>query len=133
MPDILTKTDIESVVREQYRKLLEDPFTAPVFAHLDLEEHLPRIFTFWCFVLDVDAAENPYRGSAFEPHTKLGLTAEHFNRWLQYLHQTIHANYAGGKAEKWIQKSNELGLMFQYKMGLISDESFLNKKPDKTG
>lgn len=123
--DVVAKGDIEIVVREQYRKLLEDPFTAPVFSHLHLEEHLPKIFTFWSFVLDIDAANNPYRGSAFEPHTKLGLTAEHFTRWLHYLHESIGEKYEGENARKWIAKSNELGMMFQYKMGLINDDTFL--------
>jgi hemoglobin len=131
MPDITNKSDVEWVVREQYAKLLEDAFTAPVFSHLNLEEHLPRIFMFWCFVLDIDAANNPYKGSAFEPHTKLGLTAKHFEIWLHYLHTAIMNNYNGPNAEKWINKSNELGIMFQYKMGLIDDESHLIKNPRK--
>lgn len=125
MADIEKQVDIEFVVREQYRKLLNDEFTSPVFSNLDLEEHLPKIFTFWSFVLDIDAGNNPYRGNAFEPHTKLGLTASHFTLWLKYLHETIRSKYEGANAEKWIAKSNELGLMFQYKMGLINDESFL--------
>jgi hemoglobin len=123
MPDITNKSDVEWVVREQYGKLLEDAFTAPVFSHLNLEEHLPRIFMFWCFVLDIDAVNNPYKGSAFEPHTKLGLTAKHFEIWLHYLHAAIKGKYEGPVAEKWINKSNELGVMFQYKMGLLDDES----------
>lgn len=126
MPDITNKSDVEWVVREQYGKLLEDAFTAPVFSHLNLEEHLPRIFMFWCFVLDIDAVNNPYKGSAFEPHTKLGLTAKHFEIWLHYLHAAIKGKYEGPVAEKWINKSNELGVMFQYKMGLLDDESHLN-------
>lgn len=132
MPDITNKSDVEWVVREHYRKLMEDEFTAPVFSHLDLEEHLPRIFMFWCFVLDIDAANNPYKGSAFEPHTKLGLTAKHFEIWLHYLHTAIKAKYEGPNAEKWITKSNELGIMFQYKMGLLGDDSPLlgNRKKD---
>jgi hemoglobin len=128
MGDVISKLDIEWVVREQYRKLLEDSFTAPVFSHLDLEEHLPRIFIFWCFVLDIDAANNSYRGSAFEPHTQLGLTAKHFELWLQYLHSAIKEKYEGPNAEKWINKSNELGIMFQFKLGLLDDESHLIKK-----
>ena len=132
MPDITNKSDVEWVVREHYRKLMEDEFTAPVFSHLDLEEHLPRIFMFWCFVLDIDAANNPYKGSAFEPHTKLGLTAKHFEIWLHYLHTAIKAKHEGPNAEKWITKSNELGIMFQYKMGLLGDDSPLlgNRKKD---
>ncbi len=128
MPDISNKADIEQIVREQYRCLLEDEYTSPVFAHLDLEEHFPKIFTFWSFILDVDAGNNPYRGSAFEPHTKLGLTAEHFTKWLHFLHTAINAKFEGPVAEKWIQKSNELGILFQYKMGLMDDESFLIKR-----
>lgn len=131
MPDIINKSDVEWVVREQYGKLLEDAFTAPVFSHLNLEEHLPRIFMFWCFVLDIGAANNPYRGSAFEPHTKLGLTAKHFEIWLHYLHTAIKSTYEGPNAEKWINKSNELGIMFQYKMGLLDDESHLIRNPRK--
>lgn len=131
MPDITNKTDIENIVRQQYRKLLEDKFTALVFSHLNFEEHLPRIFTFWCFVLDIDAANNPYHGSAFEPHTKLGLTAKHFKIWLHYLHSAINEKYEGPNAEKWINKSNELGIMFQYKMGLIDDDSHLIKNSRK--
>jgi hemoglobin len=125
MADIQSREQIEFVVREQYRLLLEDPFTAPVFGHLHLEEHLPKIFTFWCFVLDIDAANNPYRGSAFEPHTKLGLTAAHFTQWLHFLHSTVQVNFEGPNAEKWVAKSNELGMMFQYKLGLLHDDSFL--------
>ena len=125
MADITTKKDIEQIVDEQYRLLLEDPFTSPVFSHLNLEEHLPKIYTFWCFVLDIEADQNLYRGSAFDPHTRLGLTAEHFTRWLNYLHTSIRNHFSGENADKWIAKSNELGIMFQYKMGLISDESFL--------
>jgi hemoglobin len=131
LTDIADKLDIERVVREQYRKLLADEFTAPVFAHLNLEAHLPKIFTFWSFVLDIDAGNNPYRGNAFEPHTKLGLTAEHFRRWLNYLHQTIFENFKGPNAEKWVAKSNELGLMFEYKMGLINDGDFIKVKNRK--
>jgi len=131
MPDINNKSDVERVVREQYGKLLEDAFTAPVFSHLNLEEHLPRIFMFWCFVLDIDAVNNPYKGSAFEPHTKLGLTAKHFEIWLHYLHAAIKGKYEGPVAEKWINKSNELGVMFQYKMGLLDDESHLINNPTK--
>ncbi|MBS3915959.1 MAG: group III truncated hemoglobin [Bacteroidetes bacterium] len=130
MNDIISKSDIEYVVREQYRLLLEDPFTQPVFAHLELEVHLPKIFTFWSFVLDIDAAHNPYRGSAFEPHTKLGLTAAHFTKWLEYLHHTITGKFQGPNAQKWIGKSNELGWMFQYKLGLINDDSLLIRKKE---
>jgi hemoglobin len=131
MNDLNSKTDVEFVVREHYRRLLEDAYTAPVFSHLDLEDHFPRIFTFWCFVLNIDAEGNPYRGSAFEPHTRLGLTAEHFTLWLKFLHETIKNHFEGPIADKWIAKSNELGMMFQYKMGLLNDNDLAANNSEK--
>ncbi len=83
--DISSRTDIQNVVRKQYAGLLEHPYTAPKFAHLNLDEHLPKIDDFWCFVLGIDAEKHPYRGSAFEPHVKLHLDDEDFNLWMQFL------------------------------------------------
>lgn len=123
--DIQNRTDIEFVVREQYRQLLEDSFTAPGFRHLNLEVHLPKIFVFWCFVLDIEAENNLYSGSAFEPHVKLNLTEEHFKKWLNYLHTTIRRYFQGPNADHWVSKSDQFGIMFMYKLGIHNDDSFL--------
>jgi hemoglobin len=131
LTDIQTKDHIVIVVKEQYRNLVVDPRTKAVFSHLNIEEHLPRIYSFWCFVIDVEAETNIYRGSAFEPHKKLGLTADHFQTWLKYLHDAITSRFQGPVADKWIAKSNEFGVLFQYKLGLLDDDSFLIGNPHK--
>lgn len=126
--EIQTKSDIQKVVDLQYAELLKNDETAHLFSHLNLVEHMPKIYVFWCFILDVESNENRYTGSAFEPHVKLNLTKRHFELWLQYLHKAIQDNYTGEIAQKWIEKSNQLGLMFQYKMGL-EDYTIPVKKP----
>lgn len=118
MRDLSSKDDIKTVVDLQYKNLLQDAETAHIFRHLTLENHLPTIYKFWCFVLDIEAAENRYTGSAFEPHAHLKLEEKHFERWLSYLHDAINQNFEGENARKWVEKSNHLGLMFQYKLGL---------------
>lgn len=130
-PDLSTKTDIQKIVDLQYAQLLKHEETAHLFAHLDLEHHMPKIYTFWCFLLDINAAENRYTGSAFEPHVKLDLSEKHFELWLHFLHSSINENFEGEKANLWIEKSNQLGLMFQYKLG-VKDFEIGVKKPNPT-
>lgn len=118
MKDITSKEEVKKIVDIQYKNLLENEETKPLFLHLDLDHHLPKIYTFWCFLLDIDAAENRYTGSAFEPHVKLELSERHFELWLHFLHTAIQENFEGTTANLWIEKSNSLGLMFQYKLGI---------------
>ena len=121
-PDIKTRADVEKLVNEQYRLLLEDETTAPVFAHLNLEHHLPKIYKFWCFVLDVEAAKNIYLGSAFEPHVKLGLTHAHFVQWVKYFNQAMDLCFEGTVADKAREKVRQFDIMFQHKLGLLNHE-----------
>lgn len=113
--------DIQNIVDEHYRQLLADTYTAPVFRHLDLETHLPRIYSFWSFILNIEAVEHPYKGSAFEPHARLGLDHGHFERWMQFLFNAIDQHYEGDTANVWKEKARQMGLLFEYKLGLIKD------------
>lgn len=132
MRDLSNKEDVKTIVDIQYGNLLKDPETAPVFQHLTIEDHLPTIYKFWCFVLDIEAAENRYTGSAFEPHTKLKLEEKHFEIWLSYLHNAINQHFEGENAQKWIEKSNQLGLMFQYKLGIKDFKIEVKNPPQKS-
>ncbi len=124
MPDkrpITSYLDIQSIVDEHYRQLLDDPFTSPKFQHINLPEHMPRIYNFWSFVLNVDAAEHPYRGSAFEPHARLHLEHRHFETWMKYLFNAIDRHYEGEVAEIWKGKAGQMGILFEYKLGLLKE------------
>ena len=110
---------IKQIVDQQYAQLLVNEKTNTYFAHLILEEHLPRIYDFWCFVLDVDAKDHVYKGSAFEPHSKLGLENVDFEIWQQCLKNAVMSNFIGEKANLMLEKAAQLGMMFQYKLGLL--------------
>ena len=101
--DIETRADCERLVRAFYGQALEDPIIGFIFtdvAKLDLEEHVPRITSFWETVL---LGAQSYRGGAFGPHVelhaKVTLREGHFERWLQLWFGTVDELFAGERAE----------------------------------
>ena len=89
-------------MRTFYGRALADPFIGFIFtdvARLDLEEHVPRITSFWETVL---LGAQSYRGGAFGPHVdvhaKVRLREGHFERWLQLWFGTVDELFAGERA-----------------------------------
>jgi hemoglobin len=102
LSDIETRADCERLVRAFYGKALDDPIIGFIFtdvAELDLEEHVPKITSFWETVL---LGNQTYRSSAFEPHaalhSKVELREGHFERWLRLWFGTVDELFAGEKA-----------------------------------
>jgi hemoglobin len=100
--DIETRADCERLVRAFYGKALEDPMIGFIFvdvARLDLDEHVPRITSFWETVL---LGARSYGGGAFVPHVdlhaKVRLARAHFDRWLQLWFGTVDELFAGERA-----------------------------------
>jgi hemoglobin len=114
--DIVSEKDIETMVRTQYRLLLEDKDTASKFVHLDLEHHLPKIFGFWKMV--ILAEPMAYSGNAFQPHIKLGLQKVHFDKWVQFLEQSIDENFEGPNALKAKNHAKLMSAIFKPKLGI---------------
>jgi hemoglobin len=101
--DIEDRADIEQLVRVFYGKALVDPMIGWIFvdvARLDIENHLPRIASFWETIL---LGAQSYYGSSFAPHQalnrKVRLRAGHFERWLALWRETIDELFAGYLAE----------------------------------
>jgi hemoglobin len=116
---ITSYQDIQSIVDEHYRQLLQDAFTNSKFQHVSLPDHMPRIYHFWSFILNIEAEEHPYKGSAFEPHAHLNLEHTHFETWLKYLFNALDQNYEGEVVETWKEKARQMGMLFEYKLGLL--------------
>ena len=102
-PDIQDRADCERLVRAFYGRALTDPVIGFIFvdvARLDLEEHVPRIASFWETIL---LGAQSYGGGAFRPHavlnTKVRLRAGHFERWLWLWRTTVDELFAGERAE----------------------------------
>ena len=125
--EISEKEHVEKVVNKQYELLINDPKTREMFQHLKLEKHLPRIYDFWCFVLQINPEQNQYKGSVFEPHTKLNLKAEHFDIWLGHLAEALEP-FQGIKAIEWMEKANQQAILFKYKLGLEPYQMNIKKR-----
>lgn len=115
-PDIQTPEDIEKMVRRQYAMLLQDQDTSPKFAGLDLENHFPRIIGFWKMV--ILSQPMAYTGNAFEPHTRLGLTKHHFEKWIGFFEQAVNEFFEGPNAEKAKNHAKLMSMIFQPKLGI---------------
>ena len=101
--DIADRADCERLVRVFYGRALTDPVIGFIFvdvAHLELEEHVPRITAFWETIL---LGAQSYGGGAFRPHAilnmKVRLRAGHFERWLWLWRTTVDELFAGERAE----------------------------------
>ena len=101
--DIETRADCERLVRRFYGRALPDPIIGFLFtdvAKMDLEEHIPRITSFWATIL---LGARSYGGGAFRPHVELNmkvpLTRGHFDRWLFLWTQSVDELFEGPKAE----------------------------------
>jgi hemoglobin len=99
LADIATPADIDRLVATFYRKLLSDAIVGFIFvdiAHIDLEEHLPKISAFWQQQL---LGLPVYRGQTFALHSalhsKVALTTDHFHRWLFLFDQTVDSLFSG--------------------------------------
>jgi hemoglobin len=102
LDDIVDRSDCERLVRAFYTKVLVDPILSFIFvevAKLDVEEHVPRIASFWETIL---LGAHSYSGGAFAPHAalnaKVTLYPGHFERWLWLWSGTVDELFAGPRA-----------------------------------
>lgn len=100
--DVETREDCERLVRAFYARALRDPVIGFLFtdvAHLDLEQHVPRITNFWETIL---LGARTYEGGAFRPHLELNaqvtLRRGHFDRWLHLWGATVDELFDGERA-----------------------------------
>ena len=78
--DILTLTDVKTLVDDFYSKIRTNDLLGPIFNGIigdNWEKHLQRMYTFWETIL----LETPtYSGSPFLKHAKLPIEKEHFDK-----------------------------------------------------
>ena len=122
MPDLATYEDVAAVVRTQYDLLLASTQTAPHFAGVDLDHHLPRVFTFWAFTLGLGDAS--YRGSVFEPHARLKLAEADYVVWQGALKTALEQNgFSGPVCDSMIAKARMMEFIFKSKMPLAGENT----------
>jgi hemoglobin len=126
VPDIATRDDCERLVRAFYGRALTDPMIGFLFtdvAHLDLEEHVPQITSFWETIL---LGARSYAGGAFAPHIRLNakapLKGPHFERWLVLWHTTVDELFAGPHAELAKSHADRVARAFHRRLQGLPDD-----------
>jgi hemoglobin len=124
--DIEDRADCERLVRAFYGRALDDPIIGFIFtdvAHLDLEEHVPVIASFWETML---LGAQTYGGGAFRPHAELHAKVElrpgHFERWLHLWRTTVDEQFAGERAELAKSHASRVGQAFQRRLATLPAE-----------
>lgn len=112
MADISNEQDISLWMHTFYKRLIEDPITAPKFEGLNLEEHLPKIIQFWSFVLlDKDG----YKTNVMEKHMHLDLEEKHFTAWITHFYATTNELFTGPKADLAKTRASMLASTFLHR------------------
>jgi len=113
-PDLTNEADIKKIVDEFYGKALSDPLIGHFFKNLHIEEHLPKIYTFWTFII---LHKGSYTGNAFDKHVNLGeFKNEHFTRWLELFTYSVEHFFAGPNANSMKERANLLSEIFRSKL-----------------
>lgn len=114
--DIGKLIDVTTLVNSFYTKVKVDEVLGPIFnAQLENRwpEHLDKMCRFWQTVL---LDQHTYQGSPFVPHSKMSLTALHFDRWLELWDSTVDFHFQGPKAERAKWQGARMAEMFRSKI-----------------
>ena len=121
--DITSRDDIERLVRAFYARATTDEVIGYLFtevARLDLEAHLPIMFSFWETVL---LGVRGYSGNPMQVHLALHrlspLRAEHFDRWLLLWVQSIEQLHRGPRADEAKAKARAIARSMQLRLGAV--------------
>jgi hemoglobin len=112
MSDIISKADIERLMRHFYDQLFLVPGMPPVFEGIKMEDHLPHIVQFWAFVL---LDEEGYKTNVFDKHLRLPIQSPQFDEWLITFEASVDALFQGEKAETAKQRARTLAYTFKSK------------------
>ena len=110
--DILSPIDVTKLIKTFYDKLLISSIKK-YFIHLNLEEHLPRVDSFWNATLFPEYA---YGQNLMERHFKLDLQKEDFKVWLDLFWETVDELFEGENAEVTKNRAASIAYLMQKKL-----------------
>ncbi len=110
--DILSPSDVTKLIKTFYDKLLTSSIKH-YFVNLHLEEHLPRVDSFWNATL---FPEYTYAQNLMEKHMHLPLKKEDFEVWLTYFNETVDELHSGTNAEITKNRASSIAYIMQKKL-----------------
>jgi hemoglobin len=119
----LRDEDLESLLVDFYFVATTDELLGSYFAGVDMLSHMPRIVDFWSTML---FHTGRYSGSAFQPHLQMpGLTADHFQRWLEILEATVDSRFEGPNARVMKELAHRIAYSMQLRLGIAPHSPFV--------
>ncbi len=101
MKQIETQADLSFLIDQFYSRVMQDKQLAPFFNGFDMQEHMPRMVSFWSFLLlDIHG----YKGNVIEKHLHMPLEKHHFDLWVKYFEATLDDFFEGEKVTLAKQK-----------------------------
>ncbi len=120
--EIEGRADIELLVDRFYDKVVQDPLLGPIFndvAAVDWDEHLPKMYDFWCSIL---FGEGSYKGDPMSKHVHLSqktpMKREHFERWLDLFEEPLEETFQGAMPAQALERARSIAGIMQYKIGM---------------
>ena len=127
LPQDISETLVAHLVDTFYRRIRQDPVLGPIFeARLQgrWDTHLAAMGDFWS---SVTMLTGRYRGKPHVAHEPLGLTPEHFQRWLGLFEATVGDLCTGPAAALFIDRAHRIADSLQ--IGLNIGPKALNLPP----
>jgi hemoglobin len=126
--DILGRAEIERLVNRFYEKVRADDALGPIFdevAHVNWDEHLPKLYAFWESVL---FGTGGFRGNPLAAHIKLAseipMDWPKFLRWLEYFNSTVDELFLGENALRIKRSAHDMAHVIYSKINNVVDPRF---------
>ncbi len=104
----ITPELIEKLVYTFYDQIRQDALLGPIFAAeiKDWDHHLPKMVAFWS---SITLKTRSYNGRPVPAHVKLeGLTAAHFDHWLELFEKTAHDIFTPEPANTFTSRAHQI-------------------------
>lgn len=118
--DIASRQDITLFINEFYEIVRADQTIGFIFndvIEMDWEHHIPLIVDFWeTILLDNPVYKNNAMSSHFHVNSKVPLTIEHFDAWLNAFSSSIDNNFEGPVCEMAKKRAKSIAAIMHLKM-----------------
>ncbi|MEI8280189.1 MAG: group III truncated hemoglobin [Bacteroidota bacterium] len=114
--DIQGRAELEILINTFYNKVKVDPIIGYFFEHVNWEDHLPIMYSFWENAIFYTGG---YTGNPLKAHQSLHkrnpMTPQHFKHWIDMFIVNVDELYEGPNAELAKQKAISIATVMQIK------------------
>ncbi|MDB5595376.1 MAG: hemoglobin [Hyphomicrobiales bacterium] len=121
LPEALSEALIQQLVQTFYARIRQDLILGPIFESRvghRWDEHLANMVDFWS---SVTMMSGRYHGKPHVAHQTLGLTPDHFKRWLALFEACVSEICAGHAAAFFVDRAHRIADSLQIGLNIGPD------------